>query len=185
MNQKSEKTLMSNCVPGICSKKRVKLIIFFYMSLAHLPNFVIILSLYWLISDSLPTQSPIYLHETSQTLPKGFLCLLGCVRTRSDNASDKRQNCRFSCRVKLSFRKINGNRRKCAHRTCATSDKILNFYNFMRALLRQATVLSLALSLPVRSHPYATKQSNPKFQINISNSCHFLGVLTCWGIGKL
>ena len=73
------------------------------------------------------------------------------VRTGSDNASDKRQNCRLLCRVKLSFRKINGDRRKCTHRTRATSDKIfqvtsdkiLNFYNFMRALLRQATILSL------------------------------------------
>ena len=77
--------------------------------------------------------------------------VLGCERTGSDNASDKRQNCRLSCRVKLSLRKINGNRRKCTHRTRATSDKIfqttsdkiLNFYNFMRALLRQATILSL------------------------------------------
>ena len=75
----------------------------------------------------------------------------GCERTGSDNASDKRQNCHLSCRVKLSFRKINGNRRKCTHRTRATSDKIfqattdkiLYFYNFMRALLRQATILSL------------------------------------------
>ena len=56
----------------------------------------------------------------------------------SDNA------CVRVCRVKLSFRKINGNRRKCVHRTRAcdkrqkrqlpTSDKILNFYNFTRAL---------------------------------------------------
>ena len=45
---------------------------------------------------------------------------------------------------KLSFRKINGYRRKCTHRTRATkacahyfqaiSDKIWNFYNFTRAL---------------------------------------------------
>ena len=52
---------------------------------------------------------------------------LGCERT----GSDKRQICRLSCRIKLSFRKINGNCRKCTHRTRATSDKILNFYNFM------------------------------------------------------
>ena len=75
-----------------------------------------------------------------------FYNLLGCERTGSDNTSDKRQNWRLSCHVKLSFRKINGNRRKCAHMTRATSDKlfqatndkILNFYNFMHALLRQA-----------------------------------------------
>ena len=35
---------------------------------------------------------------------------LGCGRIGSDNA------CVRACRVKLSFRKINGNRRKCAHR---------------------------------------------------------------------
>ena len=45
---------------------------------------------------------------------------LGCERTGSDNASDKRQNCRLSCCVKLSFHKINGNRRMCTHRTRAT-----------------------------------------------------------------
>ena len=82
--------------------------------------------------------------------------MISCVR-----CCDKRQFCRLLCRVKLSFCKINGNRRKCTHRTRATSDKIFqatsdkiwNFYDFMRALLRQATILSLALSLPVRSHP--------------------------------
>ena len=48
---------------------------------------------------------------------------LGCERTGSDNA------CVRACRVKLSFRKINGNRRKCAHRTRAC-DKLQNF-NFL------------------------------------------------------
>ena len=72
--------------------------------------------------------------------------VFGCERTGSDNSSDKI----VACRVKLSFRKINGNHRKCAHRTRATSDnfssdKILNFYNFMRALLQQATILLLVL----------------------------------------
>ena len=47
--------------------------------------------------------------------------LLGCERT----GSDKRQNCCLSCRVKLFFRIINGNHRKCTHRTRATSDKIV------------------------------------------------------------
>ena len=78
----------------------------------------------------------------------------------------QRQNCRLSCRVKLSFRKINGNRRKCTHRTRATSDKIfqatsdkiLNFYTYVISCVhccgkRQFCRLSLALSLPVRSHP--------------------------------
>ena len=41
---------------------------------------------------------------------------------------------------------VDGNRRKCTHRTRATSDKILNFYNLMLALLRQATKLSLVVS---------------------------------------
>ena len=84
----------------------------------------------------------------------------GCERT----GSDKRQNCRLSCRVKLSFRKINGNRRKWTHRTCATidnnfqatSDKILNFYNFMRALLRQATIFVACRSLCVDTLRHAT-----------------------------
>ena len=83
---------------------------------------------------------------------------LGCERTGSDNAGDNRQNCRLSCRVKLSFRKINGNHRKCTHRTRATSDKIfqatsdkiLNFYNFMRALLRQNCRLSCRVKLSFR-----------------------------------
>ena len=62
---------------------------------------------------------------------------LRCVHTRSDNA------CAQAC-DKLPFRKMNGNCRKCSHRmratnACArcfqaTSDKILNFYNFTRAL---------------------------------------------------
>ena len=38
---------------------------------------------------------------------------IGCERTGSDNA------CVRPCRVKLSFRKFNGNCRKCAHRTRA------------------------------------------------------------------
>ena len=49
---------------------------------------------------------------------------------REHNGSNKRQNCRLSCRVKLSFRKINGNRRKCTHRTRATSDKIFQATKF-------------------------------------------------------
>ena len=66
-----------------------------------------------------------------------YVCALGCERTESDNA------CVRAC-DKLSFRKINGNRRKCTHWTLAcarcfqaTSDKILNFYDFTLALLRQ------------------------------------------------
>ena len=40
---------------------------------------------------------------------------LGCVQTRSYNA------CVRACASdKLSFRKMNGNRRKCSHRTRAT-----------------------------------------------------------------
>ena len=44
----------------------------------------------------------------------------GCERKGSDNARVR------ACRVKLSFSKINGNRRKCAHRTRAC-DRRQNF----------------------------------------------------------
>ena len=77
------------------------------------------------------------------------------VMPKGVNAQGATSDKIVACRVasKLSFRKINGNRRKCAHRTRATSGKILNFYNFMRALLRQATILSLVarvVACPVR-----------------------------------
>ena len=48
----------------------------------------------------------------------------------------------FVARVKLSFRKI---------LNFYFSDKILNFYNFMRALLRQATILSLVAPCAFKS----------------------------------
>ena len=71
--------------------------------------------------------------------------VLGCEPTGSDNASGKRQNCLFRVTSNYPFAKLMEMypQDACDKIFQATSDKILHFYNFMRALLRQETILSL------------------------------------------
>ena len=101
----------------------------------------------------------------------------GCERT----GSDKRQNCRLSCRVKLSFCKINGNRRKCTTGSVRQATKFYKRQNFKIFIIscvhccdkRQFCRLSLALSLPVRSHAWEYIQCEDSDLSNIQYKFHF------------